>query len=50
MRGIGELLSEPIKLPRLPAVLVNPRVAVPTKDVFAKLNAPRIVRAAASAP
>jgi 4-diphosphocytidyl-2-C-methyl-D-erythritol kinase len=50
MRGIGELLSEPIKLPRLPAVLVNPRVAVPTKDVFAKLNAPRIVRAVTSEP
>ncbi len=35
MRGIGELLSEPLDLPPLPAVLVNPRVAVPTKDVFA---------------
>jgi len=45
MRGFGEILSEPIALPRLPAVLVNPRVAVPTKDVFARLNAPRIVRA-----
>jgi 4-diphosphocytidyl-2-C-methyl-D-erythritol kinase len=42
MRGIGEILSAPIALPRLPAVLVNPRVAVPTKDVFAKLNAPRL--------
>jgi 4-diphosphocytidyl-2-C-methyl-D-erythritol kinase len=31
-------------------VLVNPRVAVPTKDVFVGLNAPRIVRAARSAP
>ena len=35
MRGIGELLSEPIDLPPLPAVLINPGVAVPTKDVFA---------------
>jgi 4-diphosphocytidyl-2-C-methyl-D-erythritol kinase len=35
MRGIGELLSAPLHLPALPAVLVNPGVAVPTKAVFA---------------
>jgi len=35
MRGIGEILSAPLPLPRLPAVLVNPGVAVPTKLVFA---------------
>jgi 4-diphosphocytidyl-2-C-methyl-D-erythritol kinase len=40
MRGIGDVLSPPLDLPRLPAVLVNPRIAVPTKDVFAKLAAP----------
>ena len=40
MRGLGEILSEPIALPELPAVLVNPGVAVPTKDVFAALAAP----------
>lgn len=34
MRGIGELLSPPIALPKLAAVLVNPRVALATKDVF----------------
>jgi len=39
MRGIGEILSEPISLPGLPAVLVNPGVAVPTRDVFAALAA-----------
>jgi 4-diphosphocytidyl-2-C-methyl-D-erythritol kinase len=39
MRGIGEILSEAMVLPTLPAVLVNPRVAVPTKDVFAALRA-----------
>ena len=39
MRGIGHILSEPLALPKLPAVLVNPRVAVPTKDVFAALRA-----------
>ncbi len=35
MRGIGEILSAPLKLPSLPAVLVNPGVALPTKAVFA---------------
>jgi 4-diphosphocytidyl-2-C-methyl-D-erythritol kinase len=39
MRGIGEILAAPIALPELPAVLVNPGVAVPTKDVFAALAA-----------
>ena len=38
MRGIGDLLSDPLDLPRLPAVLVNPGVAVPTRDVFAALK------------
>jgi 4-diphosphocytidyl-2-C-methyl-D-erythritol kinase len=38
MRGIGDILSDPLDLPRLPAVLVNPAVAVPTKDVFAALD------------
>ena len=40
MRGIGEVLSGPVALPKLHAVLVNPGVAVPTKDVFAALAAP----------
>jgi 4-diphosphocytidyl-2-C-methyl-D-erythritol kinase len=35
MRGIGERLSPPLALPPLPAVLVNPGVALPTKHVFA---------------
>ncbi len=34
MQGIGERLSMPLTIPRLPAVLVNPGVAVATKDVF----------------
>jgi 4-diphosphocytidyl-2-C-methyl-D-erythritol kinase len=38
MRGIGELLSEPLDLPALPALLVNPGVPVPTRDVFARLG------------
>src|SRR5262249_59780441 len=40
-RGWGEFLSPPLDLPRLPAVLVHPRVALPTRDVFARLAAPR---------
>ena len=35
MRGIGEILSAPLKLPALPIVLANPGVALPTKSVFA---------------
>jgi 4-diphosphocytidyl-2-C-methyl-D-erythritol kinase len=40
MRGIGEILSQPLVLPKLQAVLVNPGVAVATKGVFAALAAP----------
>lgn len=42
MRGIGEILSGPMTLPELPAVLVNPGVAVPTREVFAALGAPAL--------
>jgi 4-diphosphocytidyl-2-C-methyl-D-erythritol kinase len=35
MRGIGEILSEPVPLPPLPALLVNPGVPLSTRDVFA---------------
>jgi 4-diphosphocytidyl-2-C-methyl-D-erythritol kinase len=38
MRGIGDVLSPPLDLPAMPAVLVNPRVPVPTRDVFARLG------------
>jgi 4-diphosphocytidyl-2-C-methyl-D-erythritol kinase len=34
MRGIGEVLSEPLDLPSIPAVLVNPGVALVTREVF----------------
>jgi 4-diphosphocytidyl-2-C-methyl-D-erythritol kinase len=37
MRGIGDVLSEPLPLPELPAVLVNPGVPAATKEVFAAL-------------
>ena len=35
MRGIGDVLSAPLGLPPLYAVLVNPRIPVPTAQVFA---------------
>jgi 4-diphosphocytidyl-2-C-methyl-D-erythritol kinase len=35
MRGVGEILSAPLPLPPLPAVLVNPGVALSTEAVFA---------------
>jgi 4-diphosphocytidyl-2-C-methyl-D-erythritol kinase len=38
MRGIGEILSPPVKLPKLPVVLANPGVAASTKEVFAALG------------
>ena len=37
MTGVGETLS-PLSLPIMPCVMVNPRVAVATKDVFAALG------------
>jgi 4-diphosphocytidyl-2-C-methyl-D-erythritol kinase len=39
MRGVGEVLSPPLDLPPLPAVLVNPGVPLATKDVFAAFAA-----------
>lgn len=38
MRGVGDLLSPPLDLPALPAVLVNCGVAVPTAGVFRALG------------
>ncbi|MBV8701977.1 4-(cytidine 5'-diphospho)-2-C-methyl-D-erythritol kinase [Bradyrhizobium sp.] len=37
MTGVGETLL-PLSLPKLPALLVNPRMPVATKDVFAALG------------
>jgi 4-diphosphocytidyl-2-C-methyl-D-erythritol kinase len=54
MRGIGEVLSAPLGLRAMPAVLVNPGVAVATRDVFARLalapGAPRGAPSAAPVP
>lgn len=41
MRGVGEQLSDPLDIGRLPAVLLNPGVPVATKDVFAALRLPQ---------
>ncbi len=38
MEGRGEILTPVSALPRLPMLLVNPGVAVPTKDVFSALQ------------
>jgi 4-diphosphocytidyl-2-C-methyl-D-erythritol kinase len=38
MRGLGEQLSQPLRLPKLHAVLVNPSAALPTADVFASFR------------
>jgi 4-diphosphocytidyl-2-C-methyl-D-erythritol kinase len=38
MEGTGEVLGPPLRLPRLFAVLVNPRVAVSTAAVFGRLG------------
>lgn len=37
MTGVGEQLCFDVRLPDLPVLLVNPRVAVPTGKVFSKL-------------
>jgi 4-diphosphocytidyl-2-C-methyl-D-erythritol kinase len=50
MRGIGDVLSDPLDLPSLPAVLVNPGVAVPTRDVFAALRLAPGTQTQAGAP
>jgi 4-diphosphocytidyl-2-C-methyl-D-erythritol kinase len=49
MRGAGEAIGEAIGLPPLPAVLVNPGVAVETRAVFARLGLARGARADARA-
>jgi 4-diphosphocytidyl-2-C-methyl-D-erythritol kinase len=38
MRGIGEILSEPLELPNLSAVLVHPGIPVATKSAFEALG------------
>jgi 4-diphosphocytidyl-2-C-methyl-D-erythritol kinase len=50
MRGTGDVLSDPLDLPRLDAVLVNPGVAVATRDVFAALRLGSVGKAGGSPP
>ena len=50
MSGIGDILSELLGVPKLPAVLVNPGVAVPTREVFAALNLKPGAQSADSGP
>ncbi len=51
MRGVGDVLGPPLRLPRLFAVLVNPGVALETARVFARLGMkPGEVRDAAPHP
>jgi len=38
MRGIGDVLSDPLHLPRLHVLLVNPGIMLATRDVFAALR------------
>jgi 4-diphosphocytidyl-2-C-methyl-D-erythritol kinase len=38
MHGVGEVLSRPLDLPLLPAMLVNPGVPLATRDVFARMT------------
>jgi 4-diphosphocytidyl-2-C-methyl-D-erythritol kinase len=41
MCGVGDLLSAPLDLPPLAAVLVNPGVALATREVFTKFAGPQ---------
>jgi 4-diphosphocytidyl-2-C-methyl-D-erythritol kinase len=50
MRGVGDVLSPPLDLPRLFAVLVNPGVAVSTREVFAALNLPTVTQPPEAGP
>lgn len=48
MTGLGDVVGPPLELPPLAAVLVNPRLAVPTPAVFRALAAPALDPAALS--
>jgi len=50
MRGVGDVLSAPLDLAPLFAVLVNPGVAVSTREVFAALSLPPAGPAAKAGP
>lgn len=49
MRGVGDELGDPIRLPPLPALIVNPGVPLETKAVFKRMELPAGWRNSASA-
>jgi 4-diphosphocytidyl-2-C-methyl-D-erythritol kinase len=50
MSGIGDRLGPPVPLPRIFAVLVNPGVAAPTRQVFGALGLPSGLKVKSSNP
>ncbi len=44
MRGVGEELSDPVKLPDFHILMVNPRKSVSTPEIFRALNYPKGTR------
>lgn len=48
--GLGEKVEPLGGVPEVPAVLVNPGIAVPTAEIFSALNADQIVEAATERP
>src|SRR5215831_2177816 len=50
MRGIGEILSAPVTLPKLGILIVHPGIAVPTRSVFKALGLAPGERYATPAP
>lgn len=50
MRGTGDVLSKPLEMPRLFAVLAYPALGLPTRDVFRELAAPKKAARGGRAP
>ena len=50
MCGLGERIAPVSRMPRLPAILVNPRIKLSTADVFKTLKAPPLPAGAPEAP
>jgi 4-diphosphocytidyl-2-C-methyl-D-erythritol kinase len=50
MRGVGEELLDPLDLPPLPALLVNPGVPLSTREVFARLGGKFSTASSAAVP
>jgi 4-diphosphocytidyl-2-C-methyl-D-erythritol kinase len=50
MRGVGEELLDPLDLPPMPALLVNPGVPLSTREVFARLGGKFSTASSAAVP